>query len=41
MKKNGYGEYYYPDGSCYRGVWVDDKKMGKPVKASTNDRLQS
>lgn len=30
-KKEGYGEFYWPDGRCYKGYWKDGKQHGRGV----------
>lgn len=31
-KRDGYGTFWYPDGSVYRGDWKDDSPSGKGIK---------
>lgn len=35
-KKHGYGEYFWQDGSCYKGHWNEGLKHGKGVMEDKN-----
>lgn len=35
-KKEGYGEFYWPDGRIYKGYWKDGKQDGKGIYKGSN-----
>ena len=34
--KNGYGKFFYSNGSIYEGFWKDDKKTGIGIEKMCN-----